>query len=149
MSNRKLITDAVVSALRRIDGRTSPYSSDYEFKTDLHQNAYKGFKFIDEINDFPSIYVSSGLEQRVYNTADLTEGIVTTAIRCYVCGDTPQELTNYIVQDIEHVIYSMEFDVGLQVQDITVKEILTDSGLLEPYGMAEIFLSVRFEIYNN
>ncbi len=149
MSNRKLITDAIVAAIQKIDGRTSPYDASYEFKTNLHENAYRGFKFIDEINDFPSVYAASGLEQRVYQTSLLTEGIVTTTLRGYVYGEDAQQQTNDLVQDIEHVIYNMTFDSSIQVQDVTVKQILTDSGLLEPYGMAEIFLNTRFEIFNN
>jgi hypothetical protein len=150
MSNRKLITNSIVADLKKINKSTSPYNYSYEFKTDLHNNVYdSGYKYIDEINDFPSVYVVSGLERRIYQTKQLTESLVRTAIRCYVYGDDAQQQTNDIIQDIEHVIYNMKPDVGLLIQDITVKEILTDSGLLEPYGMAEIFLNTRFEIYNN
>lgn len=149
MSNRRLITDEIVRYLRQINGSSSPYSTAYEFKTDLHLNVYKGFKFIDEINDFPSVYITSGLEQRIYNTKELTESIVTTAVRCYVYGQDPQQQLSDIVEDIEHVVYNFKFDTLVQVQDVTIKEILTDSGLLEPYGMAEIFLNTRFEIFNN
>lgn len=149
MSNRKLISDQLVSYLRQIDGSTSPYSSSYEFKIDLHRNAYRGFRFIDEINDFPSIYVTSGLEQRIYNTNRLTESVVTVTVRCYVYGEEPQQQLSDLIEDVEHVIYNSSFDTQIQVQDITIKQILTDSGLLEPYGMAEIFLNVRFEIFDN
>ena len=149
MSNRRLITDEVLRCLRKINGSASPYSPSYEFKSDLHLNVYKGFKFIDEINDFPSIYTNSGLEQRIYNTSNLTESVVTTTIRCYVYGQDPQQQLSNIIEDIEHVIYHMTLDTEIQAQDITIKEIITDSGLLEPYGMAEIFLNIRFEIFDN
>lgn len=149
MSNRKLIADRVVLLLRQIDRSASPYSPDYEFKTDLHRNVYRGYKFIDEINDFPSVYATSGLEQRIYNTNNLTESLVAVTLRCYVYGEDPQKQLSDLIQDIEHVIYNLTFDTVLQVQDITIKEIVTDSGLLEPYGMAEIFLNIRFEIFDN
>ena len=149
MSNRRLITDELLLCLQKIDGGPSPYSAGYDFKSDIHTNAYKGFKFIDEVNDFPSVYVTSGLEQRVYNTNKLTESIVTTTLRCYVYGQDPQTQLSNIIEDIEHVVYNAKFDTQIQVQDITIKEILTDSGLLEPYGMAEIFLNIRFEIFDN
>jgi hypothetical protein len=150
MSNRKLITASIVADLKKINKSTSPYNPAYEFKTDLHNNVYgTGFKFIDEINDFPSIYVVSGMERRIYQTNQLTESLVKTAIRCYVYGEDAQQQTNDIIQDVEHIIYNMKPNVELLIQDITINEILTDSGLLEPYGMAEIFLNTRFEIYNN
>jgi hypothetical protein len=149
MSNRSLINSAIINSLKRIDGRTSPYVPSYEFKTDLHENVYKGLVYIDEINDFPSIYVTSGLEERIYNTSKLTEAVVSTAIRCYIYGEDSQQQVNDIISDVEHVIYASKFDTSLQLQNITIKEILTDSGLLEPYGMAEIFLTTRFEIFDN
>lgn len=149
MSNRNLITDAIIACLKKIDGRTSPYSPDYEFKTNLHENVHRGLKYIDEINDFPSVYVSSNLEERIYHTNNLTESVVSSALRCYIYGPDSQNQVDNIISDIEHVIYSSNFDTTLQIQDITIKEILTDSGLLEPYGMAEIFLTVRFEIFDN
>jgi len=149
MSNRRLIVNAVTKNLQKIDGRTSPYDPSYEFYTDIHNNAYRGLRYIDEINDFPSLYLTSGLEQRVYQSKGLTESVVSLTIRCYVYGEEPQQQLSNLIKDIEHVIYNMSLDVELQVQDISVKEILTDSGLLEPYGMAEIFLNMRFEIFNN
>jgi hypothetical protein len=149
MSNRRLIGDKLAESLRKINRSTSPYDPSYEFKTDIHMNAYRGYKFIDEINDFPSIYLTSGLEQRVYNTTNLTEAFVGVTLRCYVYGDDAQEQLSELIKDIEHIIYNIKFDTEILLQDITIKEIVTDSGLLEPYGMAEIFLNVRFEIFDN
>lgn len=148
MSNRSMIADALVDALKQIDKTTSPYNAFYEFKTDLHRNAYRGYKFIDEINDFPSIFITLSNEDRIYHTNNLVESSITMIIRCYIHGEDSQELLNDLVQDVEHVIYNIKFDVNLQVQDVTIKEIETDSGLLEPYGMAEIFLNLRFEVFN-
>ncbi len=149
MSNRRLIVDEIVRNLKKIDGRTSPYNPEYQFNNDIHGNAYRGLRFIDEINDFPSLYLTSGLEQRIYQSKGLTESVVSLTIRCYVYGEEPQQQLSYLIQDIEHIVYNMTLNLDLQTQDISVKEILTDSGLLEPYGMAEIFLNMRFEILNN
>ena len=120
MSNRSIITDAFVEKLRQIDGTTSPYNASYQFKTDLHRNAYRGYKFIDEINDFPSIYMVSGQEQRIYHTRNLTEAVVSTTIRCYVNSDDSQQQLNDLITDIEHVVYNMTLDVNLQLQNISI-----------------------------
>jgi hypothetical protein len=148
MSNRSQINNALVELLKQIDGSVSPYDSTYIFATNLHNNVYKGLKYYDEINDFPSLYITSPSEYRTYNTAEFTEATVASVIRAYVKGDNTNELTNNIVNDIEHIIYNMKLSVELSVQDITITEIKTDSGLLKPYGIAEIFLSTRFEIFN-
>ena len=140
MSNRTKITDYIVEQLKKVDGRTSPYLEDY------HQNVYRAVKYIDEINDFPSIYVTSNVERRKYSTNGNTEAVVFTAIRCYVYGDETEKQLSNIFQDIEHILYSMQVPNEFTSLDITIDTTITDSGLLEPYGMAEIFLSSRFEI---
>lgn len=149
MSNRSLIANALVKELQKIDGRTSPYDYSYSFKTDLNSNVFRNYKTIDELNDFPSLVILSGLERRKYQTKGLTEAVVLVKIFVYVYSDEPQSQLSDIIDDVEHVIYNMKLDVDLLIQDITVEEIETDLGLLQPYGMAEIFLSVRFEIFNN
>lgn len=146
MSNRTKITNHIVEQLRKIDGYSSPFSKDYTFMSDVRTNIYRGVKYIDEINDFPSLYVTSNVEERKYQTNGNTEAIVFTVIRCYVMGDQPELQLSNIFQDIEHVLYNMQVPNEFTSLDITIDTTLTDSGLLEPYGMAEIFLSSRFEI---
>jgi hypothetical protein len=146
MSNRTKVNNFVISQIKRIDGYSSPFDPLYNFKSSLNNNVYRGQKYIDEINDFPSVYITSSIEQRIYNTNKNTESIVSSTIRCYVMSDDADAQLNNIIQDIEHVIYSMKPPAELSSLDITIDSILTDSGLLNPYGMAEIFLSSRFEI---
>ena len=146
MSNRTKITNYIIEQLRRIDGYRSPFSSDYSFLSDLRANVYRGVKYLDEINDFPSVYVTSNIERRKYQTNGNTESIVFTVIRCYVMGDDTELQLSNIFQDIEHILYNMQVPNEFTSLDITIDTTLTDSGLLEPYGMAEIFLSSRFEI---
>jgi hypothetical protein len=147
MSNRTRINDLLVTSLKQIDGRSSPYEATYNFKTDLRENVYRGLRFLDEINDFPSIYITSGRETRKFNTNNNTEARVETTLRCYIYGDDPVNQINDLILDVEHVIYNLKFDSSLQLFDINIITVLTDSGLLHPYGMAEIFLSTRFEIF--
>lgn len=148
MSNRTKINNRVIDSLRQISGLSSPYSSSYDFKTDLHTNVYSGIKYIDEINDFPTIYVTSPKEERKYNTNGTTQATVYTQLRCYQYGDDLEQQAQDLIDDIEHVIYSIRFDTALQVKDITITNVLRDNGLLKPYGMVEVFLSTRFEMLN-
>mgnify|MGYP000929403617 FL=1 len=149
MSNRTEITKLLIDNLKLINGGVSPFNSSYTFNTNIHGNAYKGVKFIDEINDFPSLYVVSETEYRTYNTADFTEAIVESVVRCYIMDDNSLVTTNGLIQDIEHVVYSITSPTELLLQDITISNIVTDKGLIHPYGMAEIFLNARFEIFTN
>lgn len=146
MSNRTNINNFLISQLRRIDGSVSPFDSSYYFLSNLHENVYSGFKYIDEINDFPSLFLVSPKEIRKYNTNHNTESIVTTTIRYYVYGDDLETQLSNIFQDVEHIVYNMSLSTEFKSLDITIEKFITDSGLLKPYGMAEIFLSSRFEI---
>lgn len=148
MSNRTKITQKLISSLQEINGLASKYSGSYSFKTDLHTNVYSGLKFIDEINDFPSIYVVSPKETRKYNTRGTTEAEVSTQLRCYLYGDDSETQAQNLIDDIEHVIYSIRFDNSFEVKDIIITNVLRDNGLLKPYGMVEVFLSTRFEMLN-
>jgi len=147
MSNRTRINNLIINALRQIDGRSSPYATAYNFKSDLRDNVYRGLKYIDEINDFPSIYATSGREIRKFNTNNNTESRVESTLRCYVYGEDPVNQINDLVLDVEHIIYNLKATPDLQLFDVNILTVLTDSGLLHPYGMAEIFLSTRFEIF--
>ena len=149
MSNRTDITNLLVNNLKLINAGISPFNPDYTFNTNIHGNAMKGTKFIDEINDFPSVFVISETEYRKYNTTDLTEAVVETVVRCYIMDDNTLVTMNGLIQDIEHVVYSITSPTELLLQDITISNIITDKGLLHPYGMAEIFLNARFEIFTN
>jgi hypothetical protein len=149
MSNRTRINDLIVSSLKQIDGRASPYDTAYNFKTDLRDNIYRGLKYLDEINDFPSIYITSGREIRKFNTNNNTEAKIESTLRCYVNSDDPVDQINNLVLDVEHILYNFKGTPDLQLFDVNILTVLTDSGLLHPYGMAEIFLSTRFEIFKS
>lgn len=144
MSNRTDINNYIVEQLRLIDGYS--YIGSYQFKTDLHRNVYIGAKFLDEINDFPCIYSVSPEEVRIYNTTGTSEAYITTILKVYVYSDDSIQQLKNLVDDITEIIYSLSPPLEYQVKDITIKEINLDSGLLQPYGMAEIFLTTRFEI---
>lgn len=150
MTNRTLINNFIVEELKKIDGGVSPFDPSYIFTTNLHTNVFRGLRYIDEINDFPSIYSSCSKEIRTYNTKGNTEAEVPVILRCYVHGEEPRKQTSDLVSDIEHVIYNMNTyqNLDLLIKDITMSEIQVDSGLLDPYGMAEVFITVRFELPN-
>jgi len=148
MSNRTKINNFIKAQLKTINGGVSPFDPSYTFKSKLHDNVHRGLKFIDEINDFPAVYISTRKEKRIYQTLGLTEAEVPVVLRCYTKGDETRELTNNLALDIEHVLYNMNTysDLSLKIQDITIQGMDVDSGLMQPYGMIEVFLLIQFEI---
>ena len=63
-SRRTEIIDFLVTQLKEIDGAVSGFNSGYTYTQNLFNNVYRRVKFLDEVNDFPALYVSAGTEIR-------------------------------------------------------------------------------------
>ena len=79
----------------------------------------------------------------------MTVATLDVTIRAYVYGeDNSQSLADDVVQDIEHVIYSIGDNSDKGILDITIESISTDEGLVNPYGLAEAQLTVVYRLEN-
>lgn len=146
-SRRKEIVEFLVERLKEIDGLVSPYNSSYTFNHNLFNNVYRKLKFIDEVNDFPALYLSAGTETRNFQSENLTVATLDVIIRAYVYGeDNSQTLSDNLVEDIEHIIYTIEDSPERGILDITIDSISTDEGLSAPYGIAEIELQIVYRL---
>ena len=146
-SRRKEIVEFLVTELKKIDGQTSTFNVSYTYSNNLFSNVYRKLKFLDEVNDFPAIYVSAGTEIRDFNSKSLTVATLDVTIRAYVFGeDNSQSLSDSLVQDIEHVIYSLGDNPDKGILDITIDNISTDEGLVAPYGLAEVTLTIVYRL---
>lgn len=149
VNRRTEIVQFIVTRLKEIDGGVSPYDSDYTFVTNVFDNVFRKIKFLDEVNDFPSLYVSAGTEIRDFQSENLTVATLDVIIRAYVYGeDNSQTLSDDLAQDVEHIIYSLGDNPDKGILDITIDNITTDEGLAIPYGIAEIELSVVYRLEN-
>jgi hypothetical protein len=146
-SRRKEIVEFLVTELKKIDGQTSTFNVSYTYSNNLFNNVYRKLKFLDEVNDFPAIYISAGTEIRDFNSKSLTVATLDVTIRAYVFGeDNSQSLADSVVQDIEHVIYSIGDNPDKGILDITIDNISTDEGLVTPYGLAEVQLTTVYRL---
>jgi len=105
---------------------------------------------LDEVNDFPAIYLAAGAENREFESLSLTVATLDVTIRSYVYGeDNSQSLADDIVQDIEFVIYhQLGENPDKGILDITIDSITTDEGLAAPYGIAEVNLNTAYRLEN-
>ena len=104
-SRRKEIVALLVDKLKEIDGQAVG-GTNYTYNLNVFNNVSRGIRFIDEVNDFPSLYLSSGTENRDFNSKNLTVATLDVTIRAYIYGqDNSQSLADDIVQDIEFVVY--------------------------------------------
>ena len=146
-SRRTDIVDFLVTQLKEIDKAQSSFDSSYTYNTNLFTNVFRKIKFIDEVNDFPALYLSAGTENRDFNTKSLTVATLDVTIRAYVFGeDDAQTKVDDLIQDIEHVIYNLGDNSDKGIFDIQIDNITADEGLIEPYGLAEIVLTIQYRL---
>jgi hypothetical protein len=145
MSRRTSIVTALTEKLKGING-TGVYTSN------IFNNAYPKLKFWDEVNDFPSIYVTTGPETREYLPAAFAWGFLTLSIKAYTKdGENGQEQLEDLLEDIETCINAngvLVYDTvnSLQTADILIQSIITDEGLLSPYAVGEVSIQVQYEV---
>ena len=149
MSNlRKEIADLLITNLKLINGGVSGFDATYTYSTNVFNNVVRGFKFIDEINDFPYITIQAGVETRNYNTSGIREAELPVTLRFYIRDEKSQDFLENLSQDIEHVIYEIKPNNDLEIKDITIESISSDEGLFTPYGIGEILLTVLYILAN-
>ena len=145
MSRRTSIVKALAEKFKTIDG-TAPYT------TNLQNQSFAKLKFWDEVNDFPSVYLSPGTEMREYHPADFAWGMLGVCVKVYCKSeDTAQEELEQLLEDLERCIDAnrqlvYDTDNNYETTEILIDSITTDEGLLAPYAVGEINLQVRYQI---
>ena len=144
-SRRTEIIDLLVTELKKINGQVSTFDSDYTYNTNLFNNVYRKLKFLDEVNDFPSVYIDAGTEIRDFNSENLTTATLDATISAYVFSDdNSQDKIDELVQDIEHVIYRIGDNSSKGIQQFSIANISADEGLVAPYGLGEIEITIDY-----
>jgi len=143
-SRRFNIVEALTNKLKNIDGSGA-------FLTDVANNVHPRLKFWDEVEDFPAIHLNAGSETREYQAGGYKDRFLGVTIRCYVYAEDAQEELNLLMEDVETVIeensnlqYFDKQNNEFNCQQITVISITTDEGVLEPYGVGELEVEVRY-----
>ena len=145
MSKRNSIAKALAEKIKLING-TAPYT------TNLFNNSYAKLKFWDEIQDFPSVYVVPGTEIREYHPADFAWCYLNLSLKVYVRDqDDAQRQLEILLHDLETCINNNRVLVydqtnNLETTEILIQSIMTDEGLLAPYGVGEMNLQVRYAL---
>lgn len=145
-SRRRVIANELVTQLKKINGGVSTFNPSYRYKVNLFSNVIRRLKFIDEVNDFPSIYLQVGDENRIFQSENVVEALLEIVIRCYVKSGTPTQDLEDLAIDIEHVLENQQLSSSLGVLDITIDSISNDEGLIKPFGIGEVFVIVSYEL---
>lgn len=126
------------------------------FKTELGQtpdidstNVFKHFKFLDEINDFPSVCFVAGSESREQLGANRRLGSIEIALRGYVFDENNIDIAEILAQNVESKVDSFSANVAARangVSDARVTAFRTDEGLLQPYGVADLEVQILYDL---
>ena len=138
------IVNAIVEKLKDINGTGS-------FLTDVNRNVSPRLKFWDEVEEFPAIHLNAGSETREYQSGGYKDRFLNITIRCYVQAEDSVEALDGLLEDVETVIetnsrlaYSDRNGATQYTQQITIVSVDTDEGVLEPLGVGELQIEVRY-----
>ena len=106
---------------------------------------------MDEVDQFPAIHLNAGAETREYQAGGYKDRFLSVTIRCYVQEEDAQQALNILMEDVETLIednaqleYFDRQNNAFKTQQITIISIDTDEGVLEPLGVGEILIEVRY-----
>lgn len=143
-SRRQSIVDALVTQLKTIDGTGN-------FLSNVYNNVHPRLKFWDEVSDFPSLHLNAGSETRDYQAGGYKDRFLSVTIRVYVQEEDAVDALDKLLEDIETVIeensalsYTDRQGNSQTTQQITIVSIDTDEGVLEPLGVGEVLIEVRY-----
>ena len=143
-SRRQSIVTSLVEALKAIDGTGN-------YITNVYNNVHPRLKFWDEVEEFPAIHMNAGSETREYQGAGYKDRFLSITLRLYVNEEDAVDALDKLIEDTETVLeensrlaYLDKQGNTQYTQQISIVSIDTDEGVLEPYGVGEILVEVRY-----
>ena len=138
------IVNGLVDKLKTINGAG-------QFLTDLNENVSPRLKFWDEVEEFPAVHLNAGSETREYQGGGYKDRFLSVTLRCYVQDEDSVLALDELLEDVETCLednsrlqYQDRFNVERFGQQITIISIDTDEGALEPLGVGEVVIEVRY-----
>jgi len=138
------IVEALVEKLKEINGTGG-------FLANVDENVSPRLKFWDEVEEFPALHLNAGSETREYQAGGYKDRFLSLTIRCYVQAEDAVQALDELMEDVETVLednsrlaYTNRQGGTEYTQQITLVSIDTDEGVLEPMGVGEILLEVRY-----
>ncbi len=143
-TRRRAIVEALAQKLEQINGQTP-------FRTAVSE-VTRRLKFWDQVQDFPTIHIGAGNETREYAGGNFRFRFLQLTIRCYVYNEDDvifrlEELledVETVLEDNDPLEYFDSNNIKQSTAQTTILSIDTDEGVLEPYGIAEISIEIRY-----
>ena len=143
-SRRQSIVSALVTKLKLINGTGS-------YLTNVYNNVHPRLKFWDEVEEFPAIHLNAGSESREYQGGGYKDRFLSITVRLYINEEDAVDALDKLIEDVETSLevnsrraYTDRQGATQHTQQISIISIYTDEGVLEPYGVGEILIEVRY-----
>jgi len=143
-TRRRAIVEALAVELEQINGMNP-------FRTAV-STVERRLKFWDEVVEFPAIHIGAGTETREYDGGGFRFRFLRITVRCYVSDDNDViEALEELLEDVETVLedkdpltYYDSTGASHSTVQTTIGTVDTDEGVLEPLGVGEITLEIRY-----
>ena len=142
-TRRSALLQALAELFEKIDGGDG-------YKSDLTGSVESRMKFWDEVESFPALHMSAGTETREYYGGGAKWRFLTVTIRIYVNSEEPIQELEELLEDVETVIddagqFAYHTTSGTQtVTQVSIISISTDEGVLQPLGVGEMIVEIRY-----
>ena len=157
-SVRTSIIDLLVTDLKKINGSTATSSpanfiQPYTFKSNVFsENVFRHWKYLQEINDFPTICFMVGAINRQHVGGDIRYEFFEVRVRGYVYSEDSLNAADDLSEDIDFVINSFRDNAlttnsVLEISDSLVLDISTDEGLFDPYGLCDVRAQISYRYH--
>ena len=152
MSTKGTIIQNLIAHLNLINGEEHvvagcPFSP-YTYKNNLFGNATDDFKYLENINDFPTVsFFQSSAEQRFPQGSGEVYGSANFLARCYFMASENEEQADDFIEDLQFSINSFKYtQSNSDLVDLRIQAVSSDEKMLDPYGIVEVSLVLVYRL---
>ena len=133
-TRRTQIVEALQSDLSTID-------------TVIEGNVFRQFRYLEEINDFPTICFLSRGEARIHRGAGRKLAGLQINVRGYVYDENEVGSAETLGAEIETIVDNFAGRYrNFGVEDCRVLSFRTDEGLFSPYGVVDLSIQLTYDV---
>lgn len=103
---------------------------------------FRGYRFLQEINSFPSFYLAFQNERRIHRGAGVRYGLISISLRGYCWSDSLDDVELYM-RSLEIAVQSFK---SILVDEARITSAKTDEGIMQPYGVVDLSLELLYTL---
>lgn len=107
---------------------------------------FEHFKWLDQINDFPSIclHIETDYKSHVEASPNVVGGDFNMIIRGYVHREDVVGAQDELIQKIEDALNALTPATAIQIDDIHINSLEHDEGLFDPFGTVTVNVDIAY-----